>query len=294
MDNSFLNYIENSKLLKKASKALYLKRIDIIQNEFFSKKPTIMWIMKNIDKFKVALINYGKRKDLARNTLAGFCVPIISLLLAFRDIQEKHPTLLREWKQLKDEIADMENVMNNKPSEKQKEALISFKEIESIRNKLEDGSDGKLLISLYTMIPPLRADFDKVKISDETKGNYINLNKKILVLNEYKTDKVYGKKIIKLPNNLMKQINISLEKKPRDYLFSKLDGTTFNSNSWTVYANRLLKKLINPKFSLTMFRHIYISRPDLNISDKTLKNKKEVADSMGHSVETQSKYLWKN
>ena len=98
---------------------------------------------------------------------------------------------------------------------------------------------------------------------------------------------------IKLDNNLMKQINISLEKNPRNYLFSKSDGTMYNSNSWTVSANRILKRLINPSFSLTMFRHIYLSRPELNMNDKTIKEKKEVADSMAHSVDTQSKYIWK-
>ena len=297
IDDTFYNYIENTKLLKKVSKQLYIRRLNIIQNEFFTKKPSIYWIMNNLDKFKTALLNYGKRTGLSRNTLSGFYVPIISLLLAFRDIQEKQPTLLKEWKQSKDSIIDNEHIMNNEPNEKQKKALITFDEIEKIRNKLPDGSDGKLIISLYTMIPPLRADFDKVRIYDKDpnndKENYIVLNKKKLILNKYKTDKVYGKKEINLPKELMKQINLSLEKKQRDYLFIQKNGNPYISNSWNIYANRLLKKIINENFSLTMFRHIYISRPDLDLNNKTLKEKQEIADQMGHSIETQSKYYWK-
>jgi integrase len=305
-DKEFYDHIENTKLLKKNSKLIYVKKLNEIQNTFFTRRPTIHWIMMHPDRFKTALLNYGERSNngrltqkLSRNSLSQFIVPIISLLMTFRQIQEKNPEILQVWKKMKDDIIDNEHIMNNEPSERQKKALMTFEEIVKIRDKLDDGSDAKLLISLYTMIPPVRNNFDKIKIYNsvpkDVKGNYIDLKNKIIVINKYKTDKIYGKNEIKIPNNLLKQINISLNKKPREYLFIQSNGELFNSNSWNITANRILKKVLNNNnFSLSMFRHIYLSRKDLNLKDKTLKEKKEIADKMGHSVSTQDKYYWKN
>lgn len=307
-DKEFYSSIENTKLLKKASKEIYVKRLNEIQNNFFTKRPTIYWVINNPEKFKNALLNYGKRSDngrigktLSKSSLAQFIVPIISLLMMFRQIQEKQPDILKIWKKMKDEIVsdDTEHVMNNEPSERQKKSLMTFDEIVKIRNDLPNGSDGKLLISLYTMIPPVRSNFDKVKIYSKSpkdvKGNYLVLSKKKLVLNVYKTDKIYGSNVIDLPKDLMEQIKTSLDKKPREYLFVKSNGELFTSNSWNITANRLLKKVFkNSDFSLNMFRHIYLSRKELNLKDKTLKERKDIADKMGHSVSTQDKYYWKN
>lgn len=305
-DKEFYDMIENTKLLKKNTKEMYFKKLNIIQNEFFNKRPTIIWIINNPEKFKIALLNYGKRtkngrlnKTLSNNTLSNFITPIISLLLMFRQLQEKNTELLPIWKKLKDEIIDNSHIMNNEPTERQQKALMTFDDIVKIRDSLEDGTDAKLLISLYTMIAPVRNNYGNVRIyqksPENVKGNYIDLNKKIIVLNKYKTDKIYGSTKINIPSNLMKQINMSLENKPREYLFIQKNKEIYNSNSFNVVANRILKKVFNnDNFSLNMFRHIYISRDDLNLKDKTLKEKKEIADLMGHSVSTQAKYYWKD
>jgi hypothetical protein len=306
-DEVFYKHLEETNLLKKSSKNLYIKRLTEIQNEFFTKKPTLMWLIKNPDKFKTALLSFGERskngrlsKKLSKNTLSLYCIPIISLLINFRDIQEEQPDILRKWKDLKDEIADNENVMNNEPSSRQKKALLTFDEIVKIRDGLPDGSDAKLIISLYTMIAPIRSNFDNVRIyktkpTEEVNENFIITKQKKFFLKNYKTDKIYGTNIIKLPDELMKQINLSLKAKPRDYLFVQKTGKIYTPTSWNLTANRILKKIFNNKdFSINMFRHIYLSQKDLNLKDKTLKEKKEIADQMGHSVSTQSKYYWKD
>lgn len=305
-DKDFYDHLEQTKLLKKNSKQIYLKQLNEIQSNFFTKRPSLYWVITHPYKFKTALLNYGERsengrldKKLSRNSLSAFIVPIISLLMAFREIQEDKPQLLQEWKKLKEEIVDNSHVMNNEPTERQQKALMTFEEIEQIRDKLPEGSEERLIISLYTLIEPIRSNFDKIKIYNtvpkDVKGNYLDMKKKKLIINKYKTDKIYGKNVIDLPKELMKQINKSLSLNPREYLFVQSNGQTFNSNSWNTYANRILKRIFKNKgFSLSMFRHIYLSRKDLNLQDKTLKERKEIADKMGHSVSTQSKYFWKN
>lgn len=306
-DDFFYKQLEDTNLLVTKTKQAYIKRLNEVQDQFFNKRPKLLWIIKNPEKFKIALTSFGQRskgrvyENLSAGSLAQYAVPFISLLIANRDIQEKNPELLHTWKNLKEEIQapDQEHVMENKPSERQKDALFTYDELVKVRDELPDGSDAKLLFSLYTMIEPIRSNFDKVKIYKSTPenetGNYIDVEGKQLVLNKYKTSKIYDTIRIDLPNKLMKQILLSLEKYPREYLFVQKNGEPYTSNSWNTSANRLLKKILgNPAFSISMFRHIYISRKDLDIPNMTIKEKKKISNKMGHSVGQQMKYFWKN
>ena len=76
-------------------------------------------------------------------------------------------------------------------------------------------------------------------------------NKGEIVLNDYKTAKTYGQIRIQLTEELLRQINLSLDKEPRSYLFQserfkkpyiELKDPSGSFNSW---ANKTLKKLFN-------------------------------------------------
>tara|TARA_Y100000748_G_scaffold1696_1_gene1462 strand:- start:214 stop:657 length:444 start_codon:yes stop_codon:yes gene_type:complete len=136
-----------------------------------------------------------------------------------------------------------------------------------------------------------------------SKNNFIILkkNKGTLVLNDYKTSKKHGTITINLPNETLKQLHLSLKKEPREYLFlststklpySKLKTPEKSFNSW---ANRTLKNIFkNEDFSLTMLRHSYISRKDLEMEKMTGTQRNEIAKKMAHSVATQERYRWIN
>ena len=166
-------------------------------------------------------------------------------------------------------------------------------ELAKMRDELPVGSDDRLLMSLYTMIPPVRANFGRVKVYHEIpddnhlEDNFIVLGKhNKLVLGKYKTARYHDALVSELPDKLVKEINHSLEKKPREYLFIQSNGEPYDKgNSFDAFANRRLKKITGKnEFSLTMFRHIYISDPKLDLNNKTLKEKQAVADRMGHSI----------
>ena len=53
-----------------------------------------------------------------------------------------------------------------------------------------------------------------------------------------------------------------------------------------------LKSKINDNFNLTTFRHIYITRRDLKLEEKSGLERDEIAKIMGHSIATQQNYLW--
>ena len=155
---------------------------------------------------------------------------------------------------------------------------------------------------MYTMIPPVRSDFDRTRLfsrtpTDKPTGNYIvltNSNSK-LHLQEYKTAKTYKELVIDLPSNLVHEIYLSLQKMPRKYLFvSPRTKKEFeNQSTFNTWANRALKKITGKKtFSLNMLRHIYISRRDLKMETKSGLDQEKIAKLMGHSISTQKKYNW--
>jgi hypothetical protein len=97
-----------------------------------------------------------------------------------------------------------------------------------------------LILGLYTMIPPIRNDYNGMRVVMNTdpykfkneKENYMIINDDgfYLVMNDYKTKKIYGSKVIDLLNNLLpievldeirfmkKYIVKSIEINPRPYL----------------------------------------------------------------------------
>ena len=149
------------------------------------------------------------------------------------------------------------------------------------------------------MIEPLRSDFANLKIYTEdpkiNDANYLVLgSKNQLHINIYKTKKSYGPLIIDIPPSLFNEIINSLKQKPREYLFTTKSGKPYlKANSFDKWANRELKKVFKkPDFSLVMFRHIYLSNPNLHLKDKNLSERQEIAHNMGHSTTQQDRYRW--
>jgi hypothetical protein len=148
---------------------------------------------------------------------------------------------------------------------------------------------------MYTYIPPLRQDFNEVRIyrrsPKEDKGNYIVLNtrQQRMVMNEDKTQVSYGRYEVVLPKVLVKVINASLKETPREYLFTDLEGKAYIANSFTKFSNKTLKDLFdNEHISVSLLRSSYISAQDFN---KLTEGDKEVlAKQMRHSVSQQGQY----
>lgn len=310
-DERFYDEITSTKLLSENTKNNYINKMNIVQNEFFEKKQSIYWILHHPQEFKTALLKFGQKtkgrlgnKELSPGTLNNFVIPFIHSLNRNQAIQEATPNLYHLWKVVRDEISEPINAQydSNEPNKRQSDGFIPMSEIVKIRDNLPNGSEARLLISMYTLISPLRNNFENVKLLVETpkeeyKGNYMVLNKTpTLYLNRYKTDKMYDTLKIPLPRELVDQIEYSLKKHARQYLFVNTRGDAYNNaNTFNKYANSLLKKVFkNKAFSLTMFRHAYLSDPDLDLENKSREERKEIAHSMGHSLMSQDKYYWKD
>jgi len=324
-DQFYISAIERTPTLKNPTKVLYIKNINRIKHEVWTCldkdiiDKTLYIILHNPKVYfqrleaysqktegRIAADGRGVKKGLGAHAKDNITSAIVSLYIHNESFRNDHYKTYELWvagqNTLRKPIKD--KYLTNKPSERQKSGYVSYNKVVEKRNTLEDGSPERLLLSLYTEIPPSRSDYFNTKIYKKEpplkKENYIILSKTkgSLVLNNYKTSKKYGEIRIDLTPEILRQLNISLEKDPRDYLFmSQKFKKPFielkdPSGSFNAWANRVLKDLFNKDFTLTMLRHIYITRRDLKLEEKSGTEREKIAKMMGHSVEQQGRYLW--
>lgn len=318
LDKTYINYLEKSKFLGDATKSTYKSRLQVIQNDIWlncksvnnkvGKGRCLHYILMHPEAFLEKLDEYanktGGRLDkekLSMHAKDGYVTALKSLFQEAPGLKQKYPEIFMKWDKIHREVRQPinEKYQSNKPTERQEEAYVSFEELERKRDSLEIGSDARLLLSLYTLVPPLRSDYNLVAIYKNDKDikydNYLILNNNpYLVITKYKTAKTYKDIKIYLPKKLVKEIKESLKLKPREFIFVQKNGKPYEkSNTFNRWANRTLKSLFDKKnISLSTLRHIYISRRDLKLEEKSGLERNKIAQIMGHSVGTQQNYLW--
>jgi hypothetical protein len=215
--------------------------------------------------------------------------------------QEVYNKSENRWKDLRQKTYEYANSyrLEQKPSPSQSlkgGSSLIFSDIVKVRDELEDGSIDKLLLSFYTYIPPVRADFFSTQLLNFNQTpsypNYIfyNDSKAYLKITDFKTSPIYKSIEYELPSELHRQLILSLSKSPRTFLFPNKDGNPFTRKTFSEWATKKLTSLFKKEFTLTMFRHIYISTLDLNTSPSELL---EISKKMGHSITQQMLYKWK-
>lgn len=317
-DITYIKYINDSEFLNENTKEIYLSRLEVVQTDIWKncksiknkvgKGKCLHYIITHPEAFLEKLDEYVNKTSgrLDENKLSmhakdGYVTSIKALFLQTPGMKQKYPDLYKQWDDIHKEVRRPinEKYQSNKPTARQEEAYISFKEVEKKRDSLNKGSIERLLLAMYTLIPPLRSDYDRIGIyknEDEVKeSNYLILNKNpYLVITKYKTSKTYKDIRIDLPKNLVKEIKLSLKLQPRKYLFIQKNGEPYDKpNTFNKWANRKLKTIFNKNnFSLSTLRHIYITRRDLKLEEKSGLERSKIANVMGHSVGTQQNYLW--
>ena len=216
---------------------------------------------------------------------------------------EQYSTIRVKWIDINNENEQpiIDRRLENKPTDKQNEkggSKIDFNQIIEKRDELPVGSIERLLISMYTMIPPARADYFATQIltnETPTEKNYIRMGDKVeCVLTDFKTVKTYKSITHDFPVDLITELNESLKKTPRKYLFLNANGKPHTRNSFVLWARRCLSRIFETDFTLVFFRHAfvthYISTVDPNsITDGQIK---EMSDKLGHSPEMFRAYKW--
>jgi len=228
----------------------------------------------------------------------------ISAAVAFIKFILKDATLLAQWKEIEKAnwkpLAD--HYDENKPTPLQEEKLISPKALEEIRSSLPKGTIERLLISFYTLIEPIRADYFATEIlsslsATPTEENYIVrdpvTNTAKLIVTDFKTKQKYEKIENTLSSELKEELEESLRLQPRKYLFTTPETPQQPFASRKLFSNwacRTLTRVLKQPMTLTALRHIYITS---KIQSKTSPRElKEIAMKMGHSRDIQRIYEW--
>ncbi len=156
-----------------------------------------------------------------------------------------------------------------------------------------------IIVSLYTLLPPVRVDYAPMRIlndinEDDNETNYLYIksrNHKEFILNEYKTHRKYGKKIIEIPTELNSVINLYLKfhKLENSFLFNN-KGSYMTSVDLTKQIPKAFGEYSKKNITLNLLRHIYISENVQLKSIEQLKKEKDIADVMGHSLAIQQTY----
>ncbi len=288
----FLDVIDKSSLadLSKIEYKGRLQRLTTITGH------DVDWIIQNCKE------TLKKLKSYAPTTQKGYINTILTLFKYTKNLKKKQQSSYNCWFDALNKINEIVEAKydNIEPSKKQLETYVSWDDIIKKRELLNKDSSEYLLLSMYTMIPPARADMNHVKIyyrepSDkeiEKQPNYLVIKDNVmrLIYNEFKSR---GKKIQRyekeLPENLKLVIKNSLENNPRDYLIvSPRTGEPYeNAASYTKYFDRMLYKIFNKAVTINTLRHSFVNALPYTL---TPGERDAIARELMHDERTMQRY----
>jgi len=163
--------------------------------------------------------------------------------------------------------------------------------------KKDDVNDYKdfMILSLYVLNDPARADYNDMKIytknpPKDISGNYMvwTTRKKDFVFQDYKTASTYGKVIVPINKDLRKIIKLWLTLNPDPNYLMGAEQTS----AWLSLRIRIImKRLTGKEAGINIIRHARIT-DDLK-GQKTINEKAPLAHNMMHSNAVQEQYLVK-
>ena len=199
--------------------------------------------------------------------------------------------------------------MEQKMTEKQKENWVSQLQVKDAFERLDretkplfslykKGDDMTIphtekiqdfvILALFTMIPPRRlVDYTMFKVRNfNDDDNY--MTKSSFVFNTYKTAKVYGAQIVKIPTRLKNIIQKYTALTKNDYLLFNPRNNRPLSN---VQLNVRIGSIFGKKVSVNILRHSYLTEQYKDMAP--LLEMEQRANDMGQSVSQALKYIKK-
>jgi hypothetical protein len=236
---------------------------------------------------------------------------LTTFLVLFREDEElkTKPDIQAKWKKLHDDLSKLQDakIKRSEPEQKQVEKYTSYEEIEAKYTALkkrgyhdtERHSMQYVLLSILVHLRPKRADLGSIQIYREndprkTDENYIVLRKKgssYLVMNVYKTSKYHQTVEEDLPEGLVRDLDVSLARWPRNHLFRKDDGLPMSNNTYSAFVKKTFEDFFGRATGVSLLRHIYITEK-LDFDDMTLEEQDNEAKLMLHTSGLQRKYKW--
>lgn len=225
--------------------------------------------------------------------------------------------LIKKYVKARDDLNDEYNKSQTETiSEKQKKNFATMDEFNKMLNTMEKemrakkiktkgdltGKEKELLMmyTIFSMLRyiPTRNDIAGMILTTpniypkmDKEHNYLVVGRAqmYLMLNNYKTNKTYGKdkKIDVTPTTLVRTLRSYIRatgKKTGDVLFTTSTGNPISRNVLSQMLMKTSKKYMGKSVSTTMMRKIVVSHELGELKQK----QEDLADKMGHSVQTQN------
>lgn len=204
----------------------------------------------------------------------------------------------------REKIKDIFKVIKEKESkqiltDKQQTNFVKWPELLAVQKRLAEADKTPmqwkqyLVVSLYTLTPPVRADYGEMEVhtrrDKKRTGNELIWNSKpAFIFRKYKTAGGYGEVELPVPKPLQAVIRdwfTHLGVVPK-YL---LGETASSSNTFAVYVSQTFKRLTGKDIGVSLIRHSYITHvyPSL----RSLAQKQALARQMLHSTDRQERYI---
>lgn len=201
-------------------------------------------------------------------------------------------------------VAIKEVEQEQKASPKQEEKWLSWDEIVAACDKAKPETPEDffalqdwIILCLYTkMEAPLRADFAPMAVSgldfnDENKGNWLKIDdtKAVIVLNEYKSFKKWGRQAFDVPEPLYHILwEWTQVHNPSGWLLVKENGEPYDESNLSQRVIRVMKRLTGKECGISMIRHAFQTLMDKG--EKSLKDKERLARLMLHTASVAETY----
>jgi hypothetical protein len=245
---------------------------------------------------------------------------IIVLLMALNS-DNKYDKILAKYDEMRNELNDEYNKQSSTISDKQSKNFASMKEINDMISKVgEELKAMKLkqkenlnkkemallqffvLVNLYKNIP-LRndvsymeaikpTDLKKLSKEEQKEKNWLLMekNKLSIILNNYKSDKTYGQKIIPIEDKDLKRLLNYYIKiiGGKGVLFKSSTGTALSPNALTQFFLKFTKKYMGKSVSTTLMRKAVASHHFGEGTEfaKLKKEQEDLAFKMGQQHST--------
>tara|TARA_B100000767_G_scaffold239044_1_gene234096 strand:+ start:3825 stop:4811 length:987 start_codon:yes stop_codon:yes gene_type:complete len=261
-----------------------------------------------------------------RNTLNAAIVLLMAL-----NSEKEYDSLLVTYGKKRDgfNLTYEKEQESGKISDKQKDNFVELAEIDKMLLDMEfeikteklkkkeflTGKEKELLM-VYTLFSflkriPTRNDmagqkyirysaYRRLTEEDKKNNNYLVKKKEGMfgVYNEYKTASKYGEKIIDIPKDLERILNMYIKKTGKvyeDFLFVNSVGTPLNRNQISQLLLKTSQKYLGKNISTTMMRKIVASHHYNNKKFLEMKEEQKVlAHNMSHSVDVMDKVYIKS
>lgn len=284
--------------LSDATLQQYLINLSTIAREVGADMNDKEWVVKNwinIKTYLESIENLHTRK---------------SKVCAVLFTEHLHPLPATISFYLKRQVQLLLNAINeryatNLKSKKQESNWVDLTDIDEKIDELEDDITTDItfenyknilryLILVFHKAIPVRNDLVRTKIiydgepHENPEYNYILINEKVFVMNNYKTKKQYGQKRLTLPPVITDAFDMYLpilkHFSPQGFFYAKMDGSQQTSVQFTKLFNSIWE-CDGIKVGSTQIRRSVVS--ELYDVDHEQK-KQELADKMCHSVNTAS------